>query len=169
MEKGIVRNNITIEGARIIFRDFSGEKNRYNNDKTFTLALEEELADRLYDDGWPVRWLEPRNDDDGRTPILTVKLMFGKYPPQVVMITGGKKKVLGENEVHILDWANFENVDVKITPYNYDFNGKKGVKAYLKSLWVTIAEDEFERKYQSIPYAESTEAVEEEEEPLPFR
>ena len=168
MEKAIVRNNITIEGARIIFRDFSGEKNRYNNDKTFTLALEEELADRLYSDGWPVRWLEPRNDDDERTPILTVKLMFGKYPPQVVMISGGKKKILTESEVHILDWANFEHVDVKITPYNYDFNGKKGVKAYLKSLWVTIAEDEFERKYQDLPYADGGTMPQEEEE-MPFR
>lgn len=166
MEKDIVRNNITIEGARIIFRDFSGEKNRYSNDKTFTLALEEELADRLYSDGWPIRWLEPKTDDQVRLPILTVKIVFGKYPPQIVMITGGKKKVLTENEVHILDWANFQNVDVKITPYNYDFNGKKGVKAYLKSLWVTIADDEFEMKYRDIPYAEGTAAPD--EEGLPF-
>lgn len=168
MEKSFVKNNITIEGARIIFRDFSGEKNRYSNDKTFTLALENELADRLAADGWPIRWLEPRNEDETRTPILTVKLMFGKFPPQVVMIAGGKKKVLGENEVHILDWANFEHVDVKVTPYNYDFNGKKGVKAYLKSLWVTIAEDEFEKKYQNIPYAGEGVPEDDEEEGLPF-
>ena len=164
MEKGYVRNNITIEGARIIFRDFSGEKNRYSNDRTFAVVLEDELAERLSSDGWPVKWLEPRNEDEGRTPILTVKLMYGKFPPQVVMITGGKKKALGESEVHILDWANFENVDVKITPYNYDFNGKKGVKAYLKSLWVTIADDEFEMKYRDIPYAGNGE----EEEGVPF-
>ena len=168
MEKGIVKNNITIFGARIIFRDFAGKKNRFNSDKTFAVVLEDDLAERLYNDGWPVKWLEPRNEEDGRTPILTVKMMFGKYPPQIVMITGGKKKKLNEDQVHVLDWATFENVDVKITPYNYDFNGKKGVKAYLKSLWVTIAEDEFEKKYESIPYADDNDPDDGDDEDLPF-
>ena len=169
MEK-IVKNNITISGARIIFRDFAGKKNKFNNDRTFSVVLEDSLADRLYEDGWPVRWLEPRTEEDARTPILTVKMKFDKFPPQVVMITGGKKKKLKEDQIHVLDWANFENVDLKITPYNYDFNGWHGVKAYLKSLWFTIAEDEFERKYQDIPYADGDEIDDEvDDEELPFR
>ena len=77
MEK-IVKNNITISGARIIFRDFAGKKNKFNNDRTFSVVLEDSLADRLYEDGWPVRWLEPRTEEDARTPILTVKMKFDK-------------------------------------------------------------------------------------------
>ena len=38
MEK-IVKNNITISGARIIFRDFSGKKNKFNNEEPFPLFL----------------------------------------------------------------------------------------------------------------------------------
>lgn len=149
----MVKNNITLEGARIIFRDFSGEKNRYNNDRSFAVVLDEDLAARLAADGWPVRYLEPRNEDEARTPILSVKVYFGKVPPQVVMISGGVKKELDESNINILDWAYFENVDLKIRPFNYEFNGRTGVKAYLKSLWVTVGEDSFEAKYKDIPYA----------------
>ena len=163
------KGNITIEGARIIFRDFSGEKNRYNNDRTFTLALDDILAERLKADGWPVRYLEPRNEEETATPILNVKVYFGKVPPQIVMITNGVKKDIDESNVNILDWANFENVDVKIRPFNYDFNGHTGIKAYLKSLWVTVAEDDLEAKYKNYPYANEGEAPAESQDlPLPF-
>lgn len=166
----MAKNNITIEGARIIFRDFSGEKNKYNNDRTFSVVLEDSLAERLIEDGWPVRWLEPRNEEETRTPILNVKVYFGKVPPQIVMISNSVKKELDENTVNILDWANIENVDVKIRPFNYEFNGRTGVKAYLKSLWVTIQEDELEAKYKDIPYANEKEHADPQGEPegIPF-
>lgn len=160
----MVRSNITIEGARIIFRDFSGEKNRFNNDRTFGVVLEPELAERLKEDGWPVRFLEPRNEDENGLYFMSVKIAFGKIPPQIVMISGGTKKELTEENVNILDWANFENVDLKIRPFNYEFNGRSGVKAYLKCLWVTIAEDDLEAKYRDIPYANGGM----DEEPMPF-
>ena len=161
----MVRNNITIEGARIIFRDFSGEKNRFNNDKTFGVVLEPELAERLKEDGWPVRFLEPRNEDEIGLYFMSVKVMFGKIPPQIVIISGGKKQELNEDTVKVLDWASFENVDLKIRPFNYEFNGRTGVKAYLKCLWATIAEDDLEAKYRDIPYANEGDP----EEPLPFK
>lgn len=163
----MVRNNITIEGARILFRDFSGEKNRYNSDRTFTVVIEPELAVKLEADGWPVRYLEPRSEEEERTAILRVKVSFGKVPPQIVIISGGVKKNLDESNVNILDWAYIDNVDVQIRPYNYDINGKTGVKPYLKSLWVTLRDDTLESKYRDIPYADDL-GIEEEEE-IPFK
>lgn len=162
----MVRSNITIEGARILFRDFSGEKNRYNNDRTFTVVIEPELAEKLEADGWPIKYLEPRNEDEDRTAILRVKVSFGKVSPQVVIISGGVKKDLNENNINILDWAYIDNVDVVIRPYNYDINGKTGVKPYLKSMWVTIREDNLEAKYRDIPYADDLHIEDEEEVPF---
>ncbi len=161
----MVHGNITIEGARILFRDFSGEKNRYNSDRTFTVVIEDELAERLERDGWPIKYLEPRNEEEDRTAILRVKVSFGKIPPQVVIISGGVKKALNEDNINILDWAYIENVDVIIRPYNYDINGKTGVKAYLKSLWVTLRDDDLESKYRDIPYADEMDA---DNEDVPF-
>lgn len=162
----MVRSNITIEGARILFRDFSGEKNRYNNDRTFTVVIEPELAEKLEADGWPIKYLEPRNEDEDRTAILRVKVSFGKVSPQVVIISGGVKKDLNENNINILDWAYIDNVDVVIRPYNYDINGKTGVKPYLKSMWVIIREDNLEAKYRDIPYADDLHIEDEEEVPF---
>ena len=68
--------NITIENARLIFRDFTGEKNKYNNDRTFGVVLDPEFADKLENDGWNVKRLAPREEGDEPLCFLTVKVVF---------------------------------------------------------------------------------------------
>lgn len=148
-----VNGTITIEGARIAFRNFSGKEGKYNpaGKRNFCVLLDTELATKLERDGWNIRWLSPRDEGDSPQGYLQVSVAYGNFPPKIVLVSSNGKTVLGEDEVGLLDWAEIESVDLVIRPYNWEVNSKSGVKAYLKSLWVTIVEDEFEKKYRDVP------------------
>jgi len=154
----MVNNNITIENARIGFKNFKGVGGTYNaeGNRNFCVFLDRELAETLEKDGWNIKWGKPREEGEEEQPYLQVAVRFGKIPPKIVLISSRGKTVLDEESIGALDWADIAKVDVIIRPYNWTLqpgtkNEKTGVKAYVKSLYVTIAEDEFELKYYNIP------------------
>jgi hypothetical protein len=148
-----VTSNIMIEGARIGFRNFSGKESKYNpaGKRNFCVFLEEDLAKTLEHDGWNVRWLEPRDEQEDKQGYLQVTVSFENIPPKIIMITSSGKTVLDEESVSLLDWAEIAEIDLIIRPYNWEVNGKKGIKAYIKSAYVQIVEDEFEKKWSNAP------------------
>lgn len=147
-------NPVVLENRRIMFRNFSGEEGRYNakGDRNFNVLLDEDEAIAMLTDGWNVKYLEPRSEDDVRQPRIKVNVKYGKgIPPRVILITSRGKTLLDESMLQILDWAEIENVDLIIRPYSWDINGRQGVTAYLKAIYVTIVEDELEKKYIDVP------------------
>lgn len=149
----MVKNNIAIENARIGFRNFSGKEGKFNpaGRRNFCVFLETELAKVLENDNWNVRWLDPRDEGDEKQAYIQVAVSFDNVPPKMILVSKKGKTVLDEESVNILDWAEIENVDIILRPYNWSVNGKEGVKAYVKSMYVSIVEDEFEDKYYEVP------------------
>ena len=149
-------DNVVIENATIIFRNFVGKQSRFNKegDRNFAVLLDDDTAHKMEEDDWNVKWLQPREDDDPEaTPqaFLPVKLKYDAgRPPRVVMITSRGRTNLGEEEVETLDWVNITNVDLIFRPYSWDVNGKTGIAAYLQSMYVTIEEDYLEKKYADL-------------------
>ena len=150
---------ISIEHAEIGFRNFSGRPNMYNAEgqRNFCVFLDNDFATTLSEDGWNVRWPKNKDEDDNRKPFLQVSLKFDPYPPNVVMVTKSSGAVkLDENSVGLLDDADIENVDIRIRPYHWTLqDGRTGIKAYVKDLYVTIEEDPFAHKYVTSPMAQA--------------
>lgn len=148
-----VETNIVIENARIGFRNFSGAAGKFNQagNRNFCVFLEQDLGGVLEKDGWNVKWLKPREEEDIPQPYLQVALNYDNFPPKIVLVSSKGKTMMDDTTINILDWAEIVNVDIVIRPYNWEVNGKTGVKAYVKSMYVTLIEDEFESKYVDVP------------------
>ena len=147
------QERIAIENARIGFRNFAGEATPFSpaGKRTFHIFLDPELATQMEDAGYNVKWLEPRDPDEAPQAHVKVNVKFGKYPPNIVLITGRGQTTLDEKTVNLLDYAQIANVDVIISPYDWEVGDKSGRTAYLKSMYVTIVEDEFASKYRDVP------------------
>lgn len=145
--------NIALEDAQICFKNFSGKEGQYNprGVRNFCVILPEDLAQDLSADGWNVRYLKPRDESEQPKPYMQVAVSFKNVPPKVALVSSKGISLLDESSVGMLDWADLEGVDLIISPYPWEVNGKHGIKAYLKTIYARIVEDEFESKYYHSP------------------
>lgn len=147
-------NTVMMEGVRIIFRNFAGKEGQYNRegDRNFAVLLDETIANTMAEDGWNIKWLKPReeDEDDTRQAYLPVSVNFKGRPPRIVLITSRGRTNLDEDTIESLDWVDILNVDLIVRPYEWTVNGKSGIKAYLQSIYVTIEEDPLEIKYSEL-------------------
>lgn len=143
---------VVIENARIIKRNFAGREGQYNRegDRNFLVLIDEKTAEAMQEDGWNIKWLKSNEEGEPDQPILSVSVSYKGRPPTIVMITSRGRTKITEDEVELLDWADISNVDLILNPYEWAVSGKSGIKAYLKSMYVTIVEDALEIKYGDI-------------------
>lgn len=175
-----VTEELKLEGCRLMWRNFAGEKRLYNENgkRQFAIPLEEPLALTLREIGWNVRdnskKVEEAKLQGNELELLyhldvTVK-MDSKNPPRIFLISKRwdeveqmekpSRTLLDEDTVGLLDVARFANVDLILRPYNWEMSGKKGVSAYLKTLFAELEQDELEQKYAHIPIDNEQLAIE---------
>lgn len=146
-------NNINIEGANIIWKNFSGERDRFNPGKRgFSVVIDDAvMADELKQEGWNVkeRLLQEGADPSEQEWTLPVKLNMNRYT-QVWLIVGNHKTLLNEDTVAQLDVVDITDCDLSIRPYEWEMSGRTGITAYVDSMYVTIRENKFAEKYADL-------------------
>ena len=145
---------LTIKNAKLFSRNFSGKEGKYNpaGRRNFCVFIDDiRAAEDMQNDGWNIRWLEPRDESEARRAFLQVAVSYKNRPPKIVLVSSRGQTQLSEDEINMLDWAEIENVDITINPSHWDVNGKTGIKAYLRSIYVTIYEDELDELYSNVP------------------
>lgn len=154
---------LLVEDAKIIFRNFKGIERDYNSegDRNFSVVLEPELAKQLIADGWRVKQLKPRGEEEEGDYHLKVKLNYKTgRPPRCVLRTSKTSTDLGQDEVELFDVADIKKADVLINGWWSDMQGG-GFSGYLKTIFITINEDELEEKYDNLGEPPMNDAEEE--------
>ena len=79
---------LMFENARIIFRNFAGREDKYNRagNRNFCVIIDDEkMVQQMMEDGWNVRMLRPRDEEDEPRYYLPVAVSFKNIPPKVIM------------------------------------------------------------------------------------
>lgn len=153
------REPITIRNAQLFKTNFSGKEiPPYNPEgrRNFCVFIDDvKVAKEMEADGWNIRWLEPKQEGDEKRAFVSVAVNYSNIPPKIVLVTSKGQTRLGEEEVGMLDWAEKTNVDLTINPRVWDDNGRRRIKAYLRTMMVSIYEDDLEREidemYENAP------------------
>ena len=108
------------------FRNFRGEKRKFNDEgkRNFNLALNlpTEALDDLAATGLKIKEI-PANEEYGDEPLRFVKVNVaygGKVPPELYLVAGKNMKELTQNELGLLDGARLTNVDMVVRTYHRD-------------------------------------------------
>lgn len=138
----------------LIFRNFAGIERGLNSegDRNFSIKLDPKKAKSMIADGWRVKQLKPRGEEEEGDYILKVKLNYKRgKPPRVVVITSKSPtgKDWGQKEVKWLDMADIQKADVIVNGWWNEGGGTEGYSGYLKSMFVTLEEDYLELKYSA--------------------
>jgi hypothetical protein len=154
--------NITFRDAELLggsFKNFEGRETEYNRegDRNFCVIIPDDLAPILTNDGWNIKQLKVREEGDIPRYYMKVSVSFKGRPPLIALITSKGRTNLSITEVDMLGWVDIAKVDMIVRPYHWSrpARGKMpamaGVSAYLKTMFVTVAEDELMLEYSDVP------------------
>lgn len=152
----MARERFTIENTRLMFPNFSGAPDRFNQTPkpNASIVVPSEMVQGLTDRGFRIRHLDAREgfEDDAGLDLLVVKASYGgRGDPKIVLLMAEdgappqewSRRLLTSEEVGELDRLDIDYVDITFTPY--EFRGF--TSAYIDSMYVVCRPDRLMSKY----------------------
>lgn len=134
---------------------FSGLRDEFHEDGEydFTITLPEDTAIELRDLGWTsVKPNEPREEGDPIEWTMQIKLSDRFDLPAVYFIKGNRRiRMKNMRELADIRRGTCKKLSVVITPSPWSRpDGKSGVTAYAKEMWVEVNESRFSAAYADL-------------------
>ena len=155
-----------VDGKQVVWRNMEGNATDYTpaGRREFALAIDEDLAHELENEGWTcVKWRNAdKNDPESPlVPFFKIKMNFESYNPPIVGVVASdgvhRTKVDPSwlNDQHI-DKRNLAHCDVAVNSYHStDRFGVEHCTAYLSELYIQLEEGAFDYKYvdtENVPF-----------------
>ena len=152
-----------VPGSDLWWRNMQGAASDFTpaGTRSFAIAIDDELADRLESEGWTCISHKPRDKNDPDSPLLArfkIKMNFNTANPPLVYIASSDGKRRTQVDVQYLDDQNIDRrgiewCDIAVNPYNRTVNGKDWCSAYLSEITIKLKEGAFDYKYaEDVPF-----------------
>lgn len=146
-----------VDDAEILWPNFSGVAREFNDegDRNFVVVLDTATADAMATDGWNVKCTIPDEENPVQRCVIQVTVKYRnkmgekvKNPPKIVMISSKGHTDITEDTVELLDRVDIKRVDFQARAFEWGpINGKFGITAYLKKMYIILDEDDLDRRY----------------------
>lgn len=152
MPKNPRSEEVTLDSVRLVFRNFAGEERQFNaaGKRNFAVVVDDERADLLEEKGWVVKRKPPREEGDPNFNFVPVTVSYKGRPPRIVLVSSRGRTTLDEATCELVDYAEIDSADIILRPYDWEVNGNRGRKAYLKTAYIIIHEDDLDLKYADL-------------------
>lgn len=151
---------LEFEDAKILggtFKNFSGKAGLYNRegDRSFHVRIPEDMVERLRDEGWTIKEKAPRTPEEDTLYYMKIRVRYSHKPEEEYRnpliykgIAGGEYRLLPERLIGALDHDEIVRCDLVVKPSHYSMtDGREGVTAYLKEMYVTVPGNRFVGRY----------------------
>lgn len=152
----MARERFTIEGTRLMYPNFSGAPDKFNQTPkpNASVVVPPDMVRELTDRGFRIRHLDAREgfEDDQGLDLLAVKASYGgRGDPKIVLLMAEdgappqewSRRLLSAEEINEIDRLDVDYVDVTFVPY--EFMGF--TTAYIDSMYIVCRPDRLMSKY----------------------
>ena len=164
MQERTIKNRTfkNVPGDQITWRhmEVNDRNGLYNQNgvRYFAIKLDDEFANELEAEGWPVIWRNINRDEtepEIMQAYMKVFLKFGtRFPIDIFLVNANRKSktLLDEDDLDTLhiDSKSIESIDVLVRPYYWTYGDQHGVKAQVQAMNILLSQSGLDDDYEIV-------------------